>query len=441
MMKKITRRDALKTGSIITAGYWLGSAPKVKAASANDKLNLVCIGVGGRGAANVRGVSSENIVALCDVDKRRGSQMLKKYSAAKQYTDYRKMLDELDKQIDGVVISTPDHTHFHPARQAILMGKACYCEKPLAHSVWECRELTRLAKKMNVATQLGNQRHAIDEMRRMVETIQSGTIGPIKEATSVVGSSRGMPLMLSKFPSVPKTLDWDLWLGPALNAGQYSKYTPELCPYNWRFWWEFGTGDTGNWGCHVLDVPYWALGLKYPNRVDAAGPEVDPLRTPKHMEVTYQFPADDSRVSVAKGPITLNWIQKKDLAMKLKKKYGLNPKGSYNTFFVGEKGVIGAGFKPHEVKMNDGSKPDVVPASIPSSPGFYQEWITAAKGGPRATCDFVNYTGPLAETVLLGNLAYRAGGFDWDAENLKAIGNDKADAMVQTEYRDGWKVS
>ena len=439
MTKKITRRDALKAGSIAAAGYWLGSTSKARAASANDKLNVVCIGIGGRGAANVEGVESENIIALCDVDKKTGGKMFAKHAKAKHYTDYRKMLDELGKEIDGVVVSTPDHMHFHPARQAILMGKACYCEKPLAHSVWECRELTRLAKKMNVATQLGNQRHAYEGMRRVIEAVQSGMIGPVKEVTCIIGGDRGMPPMLSKFPPVPETLDWDLWLGPVANASEY-KYTPELCPYNWRFWWNFGTGEMGNWGCHILDIPYWALGLKYPTRVDATGPEVDALRTPKSMEVAYQFPADATRPEVAKGPITLNWIHSKDLTGKLKKKYDVAPKGDYNTFFVGEKGIIAAGFQCHEVKLADGSKPTDVPKSIPASPGFHREWINAAKGGPRSTCDFVEYTGPLAETVLLGNMAYRAGGFDWDAENLKAVGNDKADALVKSEYRDGWKI-
>lgn len=439
MSKKITRRNALKAGSIAAAGYWLGSAPKVKAASANDKLNIVCIGIGGRGAANVKGVEGENLIALCDVDKKMGAKMFAKHPSAKQYVDYRKMLDELDTQIDGVVVSTPDHMHFHPASQAMLMGKACYCEKPLGHSVWECRELTRLAKKMDVATQLGNQRHAYEGMRRVIETIQSGMIGPVKEVTCVMGGDRGMPPMFSKFPPVPDTLDWDLWLGPLANASEY-KYTPELCPYKWRFWWDFGTGEMGNFGCHILDIPYWALGLKYPTRVDATGPAVDALRTPKQMNVAYQFSADATRPEVAKGPVTLNWIHNKDLTGKLKKKYDVNPKGAYNTFFVGEKGVIAAGFQCHEVKLADGSKPVDVPASIQKSPGFYQEWIIAAKGGPRATCDFVEYTGPLAETVLLGNMAYRAGGFDWDAENLKAVGNDKADALVKSEYRDGWKI-
>ncbi|MGD9127058.1 MAG: Gfo/Idh/MocA family oxidoreductase [Planctomycetia bacterium] len=434
-MKKISRRDALKAGSVLAAGYWLGTTPKAKAASANDKLNIACIGIGGRGAANIKELQGENLVALCDVDKKRGFKMFKKFPLARRFTDYRKMFDWMDKEIDAVVISTPDHTHFHPARETILRNKACYCEKPLGHSVWECRELTRLAKEKNVPTQLGNQRHAFKEMRRTIEAVQSGVIGPIEEVICVIGGKRGMLDKPTKFPPIPKTLNWDLWLGPIANAKDY-KYTPQLCPYKWRFWWDFGTGETGNWGCHILDIPYWALGLKYPTRVDATGPEVDPLRTPISMNVTYQFPGNDDR-----GPVTLKWIHSEEMTGKLKKKYGLNPKEPYNTYFVGEKGVIGAGFKEHEIKLNDGSKPPKIEKSIPNSPGFYQEFITAAKGGPRATCDFVEYTGPLAETVLLGNMAYRAGGFDWDAENLKAVGNDKADALVRSEYRKGWKVS
>jgi predicted dehydrogenase len=436
-MKKLTRRAVLKASSAIVAGYWLGSAPRARAASANDKLNLACIGIGGQGAKNVSCLSGENLVALCDVDKVRGAKMFARYPKAKHFTDYRKMLDSLDNQIDGVVVSTPDHTHFHPARQAILMGKACYCEKPLAHTVWECRELTRLAKKMNVATQLGNQRHAFEGMRRAVEAVQSGMIGKVNEVTCVIGGDRGMPPMPTKFPPVPATLDWDLWLGPVVDADKY-KYTPEICPYSWRFWWDFGTGETGNWGCHIFDIPYWALGLKYPTRIDATGPAVDALRTPKSMDVTYKFSADPTRPSVAQGPITLNWSHCKTGTIELKNKYGFDSKGRFNTFFIGEKGQIAAGFNSHEIKMADGSKPIDVPTTIPKSPGFHQEWITAAKGGPRSTCDFVDYSSPLAESILLGNIAYRAGGFDWDGAALKVIGNEKANALIKPKYRPGW---
>ncbi|MEO1971598.1 MAG: Gfo/Idh/MocA family oxidoreductase, partial [Pirellulaceae bacterium] len=188
---------------------------------------MACIGVGGRGAANVGGVSRENIVAMCDVDEQKAGKKFQQFDKAKRFQDYRVMLDKLEKQIDAVVISTPDHTHFHAARQAMLMGKHVYCEKPLAHSAWECRELTNIAKRMDVATQLGNQRHANAGMARTVEAVRAGVVGDIKEVYCFIGGSRGMPAIPKEFPAVPSHLNWDLWLGPA----KVRPYSPEYCPY------------------------------------------------------------------------------------------------------------------------------------------------------------------------------------------------------------------
>ena len=237
-MYQPNRRRFLATTVGLGAGYWGGTSLRMRASSANDKLNIACIGIGGQGAGNLGRVSGENIVAVCDVDEKRAGKNWTRFPKAKQYRDFRRMLDEMDKSIDAVVVSTPDHTHFHPARQAMLMGKHVYCEKPLAHSAWECRELTRIAKEMKVATQLGNQRHANAGMRRTVEAVQSGMIGKIKEVYAFQGGNRGMPALPEEFPPVPKHLDWDLWQGPA----KVIPYSPAYCPYNWRFWWDFGTG-------------------------------------------------------------------------------------------------------------------------------------------------------------------------------------------------------
>ena len=432
-MRKTNRRDMLKTSAAVGAGFWLGGAAPTRAESPNEKLNVACIGVGGRGGANVSGVAGENVVAVCDVDEKRAGGNFARFPKAKKYQDFRKMLDEMDKSIDAVVISTPDHTHFHPARQAMLLGKHVYCEKPLAHSAWEARELTKLSKKMNLATQLGNQRHAHEGMRRTVEAVQGGVVGTIKEAYCFIGGNRGMPAVPTEFPEVPPHLNWDLWLGPA----KARPYSPAYCPYNWRFWWDFGTGEPGNWGCHILDIPYWALQLKYPNRVgldEVPTPEqIDPQRTPKGMKSRLEFPAEPGHEA-----LTLHWWHTTS-AGDVFKKYGANEGG--NTLFIGEKGTITAGFGGYSAKMNDGSEPAKPEATIPKSPGFHREWINACKGGPRATCDFVDYTGPLAEGVLLANAAFRAGGgFDWDAEAFKASGNPKADEFIFSEYRDGWKI-
>jgi len=431
-MRQPTRRDMLKTSAVVGTGYWLGAAPQARAASANDKLNVACVGVGGQGGANVNGVAGENVVAVCDVDEKRAGKNLKRFPQAKVFQDFRKMLDQLDKSIDAVVVSTPDHTHFHPARQAMLMGKHCYCEKPLAHSPWEARELTEIAKRMNVATQLGNQRHAHAGMRRTVEAVRGGVIGEVTEAYCFMWGNRGMPDKPTDFPPVPSHLNWDLWLGPA----KQRPYSPAYCPYNWRFWWDFGTGETGNWGCHILDIPYWALQLKYPNRVDLDAPpaegQPDPQRTTRSMQTRLDFPAEPGH-----GKLSLHWWHggpSKEVFAKHDAKEGM-------VLFVGSKGTITADFNGYTAKLSDGSEPAVPEPSIPASPGFHREWINACKGGPRATCDFVDYSGPLAEGVLLANAVFRAGGgFDWDAGDFKASGNPQADEFIFPDFREGWEV-
>ena len=430
----ITRRQALKASVATTAGFWLGITCPAKAEGPNEKLNIACIGVGGRGSANVGGVSSQNIVAVCDVDEKRAGKNWTR-AGAKQYHDFRKMLDEMENEIDAVVVSTPDHTHFHPARQAMLMGKHCYCEKPLAHSPWEARELTKIADKMEVATQLGNQRHANDGMRRMVEAVQSGVVGRINEVYCFQGGNRGMPSKPTDFPEPPAHLNWDLWLGPAKER----RYSSAYCPYNWRFWWDFGTGETGNWGCHVFDIPFWALGLKYPSYVgldaEVKPSEVDLERTPKSMQTYLDF------TNVAgHGDVRLHWwhgAPKNDIA----EKYGVS-KENFNTLFIGEKGVVAAHFNGYSVKMFDGKDIPETTVSIPKVGNFYQSWIDACKGGPAACCDFVEYSGPIAEAVLLANVAYRAaGGFAWDGKEFKASGNVRTEEFIYPDFRDGWKVS
>lgn len=427
-----SRRHFLTSTTVAGAGYWLGTSPQTHAASPNEKLNIACIGVGGQGGGNLNAVSGENIVAVCDVDERRAGKNWTRFPKAKKYQDFRKMLDEMDKEIDAVVISTPDHTHFHPARQAMLQGKGVYCEKPLAHTAWECRELTKIAKKMKVATQLGNQRHANAGMRRTVEAVQSGMIGTIKEVYAFQGGSRGMPKVPTEIPPVPKHLNWDLWLGPA----KARPYSDAYCPYNWRFWWDFGTGETGNWGCHTLDIPYWCLDLDHAVRVDldkAPKPsEIDSQRTPKSMQTRLEFAAKGKRPA-----LKLHWWHGGP-RKQVFEKYGADHK---MVLFIGDKGTISADFGGYTAKMFDGSEPVVPKESLNPSPGFHREWINACKGGPAASCDFVEYTGPLAEGVLLANAAFRSGdGFDWDAKAFKASGNDKVEEFIHPDFREGWKV-
>jgi len=425
----LSRRNVLKHSTLLTAGLFVGTASRtVFSQSPNDKLNIASIGVGGRGGANVNGLASQNLVAFADVDDERAAGAYKKYPKAKTYRDYRKLLDAHGAELDAVVISTPDHMHFHPALAAMQLGLHVYLEKPLAHNVWETRVLTDLARKKGLATQLGAQRHAIPNMARVVEIIRSGAIGAVTEVYSWCGGGRGMPKIPQNRPPVPSTLDYELWVGPA----PYRPYHPSFCPYGWRFWWDYGTGEAGNWGCHILDIPFWALDLKYPLRVDATGPAVDPERTPKSKQARYTFPARGQQ-----PPVTLHWSHGKPADLDERK----IPTDGANTVFIGTKGILACDFGQYKL-LPESEFADFTPPepSIPASPGFHNEWIAACRGEGPATCHF-DYAGPLAETVLLGNVAYRVGGFDWDPRTLTAKGNEKAQPLLRETYRPGWEVT
>jgi len=431
MARRMTRREAVRDTALVGVGFWIGVESGARRLGPNEKLNVACIGIGGRGESNVNGVAGENLVALCDCDDKRATAIHKKFPDVKRYKDFRKMFDELEKQIDAVVVSTPDHTHFHPALRALQAGKHLYCEKPMAHSLWETRQLTRIAREKKLATQLSTQRHAQEGMGRIVEVVKAGTIGEIREVHAWIDGDRGMADIPTEAAPVPAHLDWDLWLGPAAPR----PYSPLYCPYLWRFYWDFGTGETGNFGCHVLDVPFWALDLKIPARAEGSGPPVHPVTTPRQMSTRIEFPARGSQ-----PPVTLHWYHAKNGPPILKEK-GLPSKGNV-CLFLGSKGMLLTGYDKYKLYPEAdfaGFQPP--PKTIPKSPGFYKEWIDACKGGKPATCNF-EYGGPLTETVLLGNLAYRLGeGFEWDAENLKAKGKPKADELIRPPFRDGWKVN
>lgn len=419
----------MKTAAAGTlAVHGAATRPLLAAESPNEKLNLVCIGVGGRGEANVQAVSHQNLVAFVDVDEQRAAKAYRQFPNTRRFTDYRQMYDQLGGQIDAVVISTPDHTHFHPAYAAMQLGLHVYLEKPLAHNVWETRTLTEYARQHRLATQLGAQRHAMTNMHRVVELVRAGAIGKVSEVYCWVGGDRGMPDLPAGTPAVPASLDYELWVGPA----PYRPYHPSFCPYGWRFWWDYGTGETGNWGCHILDIPFWSLQLTHPSRVDASGPDVDPQRTPKSMQTRFQFESSNQGV-----PVLLHWSHGAPAVLQER---GLSA-GKHNTLFLGDQGMLLCGFDRRQLlpedKFADYQPPE---PSIPDSPGFHEEWIAACKGGPPATCHF-DYSGPLAETVLLGNVAYRAGGFDWNAKTLQTGDNVQAQELIRESYRAGWELS
>lgn len=437
MPAPLTRRQMIGRGALAGTGFWIEcSSPARRTRSPNEKLNIACIGVGGRGASNVKGVAGETLVAFCDCDDKRAAEIYRQYPHVRRYRDFRRLFDEMEKEIDAVVVSTPDHTHFHPARRALQAGKHLYCEKPLAHSPWEVRTLTRLAQEKGVVTQLGTQEHARDNIRRIVELVRAGAIGEVREVHSWVDGDRGMPEIPTDFPPVPAHLDWDLWLGPAA----FRPYSPSYCPYLWRFWWDFGTGETGNMGCHILDFAFWALDLQHPVRVEASGPPPHPQTSPKSMKVRYEFPARGNLPAV-----TLHWTHEKEGPAILKERGVPLGETSYykkpHSLFIGSKGMLLCAYDQHLLLPKDRFAGfEYPPPTIPRSPGFYQEWIDACKGGKPNTCSF-GYSGKLTETVLLGNVAYRLGEpIEWDAENLRAKGkNPRADELLHPPFRKGWE--
>ncbi len=430
--REVLKRAALFTGTAFAAPVLVPSSVLGKTAPSN-RLNLAVIGLGAQGKINLDAVKDQNLVALVDVDDVRAGNAFERFPKAKKFADFRKMLDAVEKKIDGVVIATPDHTHFHAAWWSMQRGKHIYLEKPMAHNVWQIRELTKLAAEKKLATQLGAQRHVLEGLRRGVEIVKAGTLGTITEVYSWLGGDRGMHDFPTGNEQVPSTLDWDLWLGPAPQQA----YSAGYVPYNWRFWWDFGTGDAGNWGCHILDIPYWALDLKYPTKAEASGPPVDKRRTPKSMGVRFEFPATEKRPSVA-----VHWHQGvpqkvADLAKELKIKIG-----GFNNLFIGTEGKLFCGFgKEYHLSPDKKFADFKLPApTFPKSPGFHKEWFQACMGGEPATCNF-NYTGPMAETVILANVAYRAGGgFEWDAAALKPKNNPAAEALIREPFRKGWEI-
>lgn len=426
------RRDFLKTSAglaAISTGAWV-SAQASETPSAMQKLNIACIGTANRAAADIAGVIGENIVALVDVDKNYLDRKLAEIPGARTYRDYREMLDAEGDKIDAVVIGTTDHHHAPATIRAIRAGKHVYCEKPLTHTVQEARIIAETAKEYGVATQLGTQIHAGNNYRRVVEVIRSGAIGDVTDVHVWVGKGWGGGDRPEKGQEPPETLAWDLWLGPAPErpyaAGRYH-------PAQWRRWWDFGQGTLGDMGCHYMDLPFWALGLRHPVSAVATGPEVHPETCPLGLTVTYKFPKTENH-----GEINFTWY---DGNMTPKTVAGERVPGS-GVMFVGTEGHMFADYNNYRLFPADkyaGYQPPE--QSIPNSIGHHAEWIKACKDGSPTTCNF-DYSGALTETVLLGNVAYRSGvEIQWDAANLKVTNSEEAQKYVSKEYREGWEVA
>ena len=442
MSRHLNRRTFMKSAAVSIDALKTGPAI-AQPGSANEKLNIAIVGVGGQGMYSYGNVRRENIIAIADVDAVRAGRPFERLKPHERFTDYRRMLDKLHNELDAVVVCTPDQTHFHPSYMAMDMGLHLYLEKPMAHNVWEIRKLTELAAHKGLATQLGMQRHTKSNMHRVTELIQAGAIGEVTEVHSWVSSERGMYPRLKSSVDVPETLDYDLWLGPV----EHFDYDPKITPYGWRFWWDFGTGEAGNWGCHILDIPFDALKLDYPTHVGASGPDPHPQMTTKDMHSWFDFPAKGDR-----GPVKLHWYQAKQ-GPEILAKYGLSPKGK-NTLFIGTEGLLLTGFDERQVLKSDGDGWKVVNThddamgfempeqTVPDSPGFHKEFLNACKGSDTApTCNF-GYSGPLSETVLLANAAYRSQSeFDWDYKTMTCKDAPEAQAHIKPNYKKGWEIA
>lgn len=426
-MEDVSRRRFI-AGSALSAGaLWMAAGNKASGQSANNKLNIGIIGTNNRALANIEGVQSQNIVAICDIDDEYLAVAKARFPNATVYTDYRKLVEH--KGLDAAVISTPDHNHAIATAFALNNNLHVYCEKPLTHTVEEARKIADLTKKKKRITQMGTQIHAEPNYRRVVEIIKSGAIGNVLEVHTRVGKAwTGTNLEPFNEPA-PSTMHWDEWLGPC----PVVPYHPVYHPARWRGYWAYGNGTLGDMGCHHIDLVFWALDLRHPTKVEAFGPTPSTFYAPDGMKVEYSFPARGSQ-----PPVKVTWYDGSMASEAFTKAAGVQ--WGDGSLFIGDKGMMFADYGGYKLLPVDRFVGYVPPAkSIPDSIGHYEEWMQAIKTGGSTTCNF-DYAGALTETVLLGTVAYRTGSaIEWDGKKLKT-NSDKANALLRKEYRKGWKV-
>jgi predicted dehydrogenase len=418
----------------------------VRGRNLNEKLNIACIGVGGRGGANLNGVGSENIVALCDVYEPAVDAAAIKYPHARRARDFRRLFDHA-KEFDAVVVSTTEHTHAFATLPALQLGKHVYCEKPLTHDVYGARVIREATARAKVATQMGTQIHAEDNYRRVVELIQSGAIGAVSDVHVWVGRAWGRQsaedarkngdiVSVRDRPTetvpLPKGLDWELWIGPAPDRPFHEVYFPGP---KWYRWWDFGNGTMSDLGSHWIDLPFWALNLDSPQTIEAAGPPPHPEIAPASMRATYQYAARGNR-----PPVKLTWYQGAEQPEPLRT--GAIPKWDSGVLFVGAKGMLLSDYGRYVLLPEDKFRDFKPPApTIPKSLGHYAEWIHACKTGAPTTCNF-DYASRLTEANHLGNVAYRVGKkLEWDGLTGTVTNAPEAAPLIRRTYRKGWTLA
>ena len=453
MAKKLTRRGFIKGVAAATVASQIKKPfhthnPNYTLAA--SKLNIAAIGSGGKGHTDINGCAGENIVALCDVDYANAAKTFSEFPDAKQYKDFRDMLDK-HPEIDAVTVSTPDHFHAYAADYSMRAGKHVYCQKPLTYSIGEARHLTLTARETGAITQMGNQGHAGNGVRDMCEIIWDGTIGDITEAhiwtnRPVWPQGIGRP---RKVHEVPETLDWDLWQGPA----EHRPFNKKYLPFNWRGWKDYGAGALGDMACHIADPANWALKLSSvgPTSIELISVEGNNDETfPNKAVMKYEFPARGDQ-----PPVTLYWydggnLPERPKAIPADMELG---SGSNGTLFVGTEGyatcdtygdrprVIGKDGKPMKY---DTPEKIIARVALEGSSNWkspYIEWINGIKTGEKPGSNF-DYAGPFTEWVVMGNLSLSFPGekLEWDAKTMTVTNNRKANKLVMRHYLNGYKL-
>ena len=440
MAFKRNRRQFLHTTAATGIGFWVaGGIQAAESNSPNERIGMAAVGIGGKGSSDSNDAGRRGeMVAICDVDTGRLGGAGKRFSKAKQYTDFRKMLEEMEKSIDAVTVSTPDHTHAAAALMAMRMGKHCFVQKPMTHSIYEARLMGKVAREKNLATQMGNQGTAGGGLRKGAAMMRAGRLGTVKEVhvwTSRPIWPQGGPRPEPKDP--PEHLKWDLWLGPAPERPYGNGYHP----FSWRGWWDFGTGALGDMACHTVNMPFMGLDIRNPTSVQAETSGHNRDSYPKWSIINFEFPANDWRPA-----LKFVWY---DGGKRPDKELldGDNPRGS-GCVIIGTKGkMYSANDYGGITKLYGDVDQSDEGLEYPRSPGHFQEWVDAIKGGKPAMSNFPDYAGPLTETILLGNLAVWVAADPgqgekvlWDAQNLKSTNVKDLETIIKPVYREGYTL-
>jgi predicted dehydrogenase len=446
----IDRRKFLRNTALASAGFMIMPSHVISGLghrAPSDKLNIAGVGVGGRGGGVIRAVSSENIVALCDVDWKYSQRIFNDFPKARRYFDYRRMFDEMKDSIDAVVIATPDHTHAIIGITAMKLGKHVYCDKPLTHTVWESREMTRIAKEYRVATQMGNQGNSGEGIRQACEWIWDGAIGEIREAHAWTNRPiwpQGLERPLESY-TPPDTLNWDLFLGPAT----YRPYHPIYTPWNWRGWWDFGTGALGDMACHIMDAVFMALKLKYPTSVQGSSTMFNTESPPLAQVVKYVFPAREKFRGLEMPEVSVTWwdgglLPPRPEELPDGETMGRDSDGG--CLFIGTKGKIMTGCygrNPFLLPLDlDKNYKRPAPELRRVTTSHEMDWVRACKESPENRVEassYFGYSGPMNEMVVMGVVAVRLQDLKrellWDGENMRFtnIGDDDQIRVVLSD--------